>query len=275
MNTSKLKRSAAIIALSLSLSSPLFAHDFWLAPSTYDTANDTTVDVKIMIGHPTDRMEWPVNPHRVISFRSFGPAGVSDHQSAIADYRRNDGLPLSFMDAGTHLLTIETTQAFSKLDADKFNAYLDEEGLTSVKVDRASKRKTNTSGTELYSRRGKSIIQVGKLSDSEPDFITRPVGMTLEIVPSANPMRLSKNDEMTSTVYYRGAPKAGVSIGLIDLTGERGLVSTQVSNKDGKVTFSRPQSGNWMQHAVWSDPIERPDRADYDTVFSSLSFSIP
>lgn len=274
MNILKIIRLGAVFIFASTFYSPSRAHDFWLAPNSYNVAIETPVDVSIMIGHPTDRTDWPIDPHRVISFRSLGPSGISDHQSAIADYRRTKDLPLSFTSSGTHLLTIETTQAYSKFGAEAFNAYLDEEGLTSIKIDRAAKRKSNTAGTELYSRRGKSIIHVGELGETDPEFITQPVGMTLEIVPSANPIRLSKADKMTSTVFYRGMPKAGVSVGLVDLSGDGGQISTQISDKNGNVTFPRPSLGNWMQHAVWSDPIEVPNRADYDTVFSSLSFNI-
>lgn len=254
---------------------PVHAHDFWLAPESYQAQEGQALDISIMIGHPADRMLWPVDPHRVISFRSFGPDGLRDQQAAISNYNLDKELLVTFESSGIHMLTIETTQAFSKLESEKFNAYLEEEGLTPIIIDRVRKGATENAGTEVYSRRGKSIIQVGSLNEDDSEFLTRPVGMTLEVVPLTNPARLVSGEAMKSQIFYRGKPQAGVTIGLIDLSGDLGLTQKQISDENGYVSFLKPSSGAWMQHAVWSDPMENTERADYDTIFSSLSFSIP
>lgn len=270
------KFACAIFAISTAgATSSALAHDFWIAPDSYATQVGQDLDISIMIGHPTDRLDWPINPHRIISFRAFGPQGISDYQANITGLSGDENLSVVFDTPGTHLLVIETTQSFSKLESEHFNAYLEEEGLTPIKLDRVRNRKTGTAGTEVYSRRGKTIIQVGPPKDTDASFVTEPVGMTLEVVPTANPAHLPGDKNLTSRIYYRGKPQPGVSVGLVDLSGDKGLVQRQVSDEKGYVTFAKPDAGAWMQHAVWSDPIEEKGRADYDTVFSSLSFSIP
>ena len=264
---------ATVASCVMALSTPVFAHDFWIAPESYVAEAGEALDIDIMIGHPTDRLAWPTNPHRIISFRSFGPNGISDRQSSVTG--RSKDISIKFKAPGTHLLAIETTQAFSKLESDAFNAYLDEEGLTPIKLHRVRNRLTEQAGTEVYSRRGKSIIQIGKPTSSDDALVTRPIGMTLEIVPTANSARLAESDSMTSQIFYRGQPQSGVTVGLVDLSGDLGLVNEQVSDKKGFVTFKKPSKGAWMQHAVWSDPMEDNNRADYDTIFSSLSFAVP
>lgn len=258
----------------LSLSSASWAHDFWLSPETYMQESGGVVDVSVMIGHPKDRMLWPVAPHRIISLRSFGPDGVQDHQAAIADYAKSKTLPIRLESPGLHVLTVETTSALSELDAEKFNAYIEEEGLTPIKIDRVLQKTTDQSGTEIYSRRGKSLIQVGPMAEADPLYLTRPLGLTLEIVPTENPMRLSEGEPMTSTIYYRGVPVSGVTIGLIDLDSDDGILALEQTDAAGRVNFERPKAGSWMLHAVWSDPMEDTTRADYDTIFSSLSFQV-
>ena len=257
----------------MTLSVPAHAHDFWIAPESYVAEPGEALDIGIMIGHPTDQLAWPTNPHRIISFRSFGPNGITDRQSSVSGLSKN--ISLEFMTPGTHLLTIETTQAYSKLESEAFNAYLDEEGLTPIKIHRVRNRLTDEPGTEVYSRRGKTIIQIGKPTPTDEAIATLTVGMTLEVVPTANPARLSSNDDMTSQIFYRGKPQSGVTVGLVDLSGDLGLVSEQISDENGFVTFKKPSKGAWMQHAVWSDVMDDNDRADYDTIFSSLSFSLP
>ncbi|MGJ8562335.1 MAG: DUF4198 domain-containing protein [Alphaproteobacteria bacterium] len=256
------------------LAAPAQAHDFWLAPETYNPAPQEKVDLSIMIGHPADRMMWPAAPHRIVAFRSVGPNGIQDHQSLIKPAAQSEALSLKFKAPGLHVLTIETTHAVSTLEADKFNAYLEEEGLTPIKLDRIVQGTSDEPGTEIYSRRGKALIQVGPSGEDDPDYLTKPLGLTLEIVPSAHPARAKVGSPMKAVIYYQGNPVKGVTIGLIDLKGDKGLVSVDETDRKGRVSFPRPNGGDWMLHAVWSAPLQGSDRADYDTVFSSLSFSL-
>lgn len=267
------KITGLLLCLS-ALAIPVHAHDFWLAPETYNPSPNQNTPVSVMIGHPTDQMTWSISPHRIVAFRSFGPSGVQDHQADIMEASASRPVSVTLNDPGLHILTLETTHAVSKLEADKFNAYLDEEGLTPIKLDRTANGTTDTPGTEIYSRRGKTLIQVGKPSQKDPDYLSRPLGLTLEIVPETHPARVAEGEPMVSTVYYRGEPMRGITIGLIDLKGDKGLVDIYVSDQAGQTKIPRPADGNWMMHAVWAAPLNNSDRADYDTVFSSLSFSL-
>ena len=253
-------------------SSPAIAHDFWITPQSYQIKKQGAVPVSIMVGHPKDRSRWALNPHRVISLKSISEDGIADHQERMDTLLPNGDLLLSFKQPGTHLMMIETTSAKSILPAETFNDYLKEEGLTPIAADRERKDAQNKEGREIYSRRGKAIIQIGELDKDAANYVTRPVGMTLEIVPETNPYALSADEPLTSITYYRGKPIEGVTIGLISLDTEAGLVAVKKTNKKGEVTFKRPETGQWMLHAVWSDPLEDTTQADYDTIFSSLSF---
>lgn len=258
--------------LSASLSTIAAAHDFWLAPQTYQMDKARPMPLAIMIGHPKDKSRWALHPHRVISLSSIGPRGISDHQSRMNPLTPSGDVILSLNDEGTHILMIETTSAVSVLPAEKFTNYIAEEGLTPIINHRRENGLSDQDGKEIYSRRGKALVQIGDVHEKSAPYVTQPVGMTLEIVPKTNPYALEAEAPFTSTVYYRGEAMAGVSVGLISLDTEKGRIRTQQTNAKGEVTFKRPQTGNWMLHAVWSDPMEDTFRADYDTIFSSLSF---
>ena len=252
--------------------SPASAHDFWIAPQSYQIETQGAVPISIMVGHPKDRSRWALNPHRVVSLKSISAGGITDHQARMDTLLPNGDMLLSLNAPGTHLMIIETTSATSILPAETFNNYLEEEGLTPISADRARKETQDIEGREIYSRRGKAIIQIGPLDEDAASYVTRPVGMTLEIVPQTNPYALAAKAPLTSTTYYRGKPTEGVTIGLISLDTDAGLVEVKTTNAKGEVTFKRPETGQWMLHAVWSDPLEDTSKADYDTIFSSLSF---
>ncbi|WP_026942535.1 DUF4198 domain-containing protein [Hellea balneolensis] len=259
-------------ALSLSLSTYAQAHDFWLAPQNYYMEKARPIPLAIMIGHPQDKSRWSLSPHRVVSLSSLGPNGITDHQNRMTPLTPTGDVILSLKDEGTHMVMIETTSAVSILPPEKFTDYVNEEGLTPIIAHRSEYELNDEDGREIYSRRGKALVQIGDMTDQKAAYVTRPVGMTLEIVPQVNPYALKAGAELTSTVYYRGNPIEGVSIGLISLDTEKGLVRTQITNAEGQVSFDRPVTGQWMLHAVWSDPMENTLTADYDTIFSSLSF---
>lgn len=251
-----------------------YAHDFWLAPQDFSPESTGTQNVFVMVGHAADKTPWAVNAHRIIGLRSVGAMGITDHQSRVQAFPQLGYLPLNFQDAGTHVLMIETTNAFSELSADKFNAYVEEAGLTPVSRHRKQHDLMGIAGTEIYSRRGKAIINIGDIGDTDPDYVTQPLGLTLEIVPRENPARLNEDAALSATIYYRGRASDGIKVVLIRLDNDDGAMATRVSDAKGVVTFPRPPAGQWMLHAIWSDPLEDTRRADYDTIFSSLSFEI-
>jgi len=271
---SRIRKSVFLFAAALALPAAGWAHDFWLAPEAYAVGSPQIVNVSVMIGHPEDRLSWPVAPHRIVSLRTLGPDGIRDQQAAVLEYKASKNLPIKLEEQGLHILTIETTSSVSILAGEKFNDYVEEEGLTPIKIDRVIKGTTDKPGRETYSRRGKSLIQVGEMSEIDPPYLTRPLGLTLEIVPLQNPARLEAGEIFSSRVYYRGVPISGATIGLIDLDSDDGIFALKKTQANGLVEFDRPKAGSWMLHAVWSDPLEESDTADYDTVFSSLSFNI-
>ncbi len=258
----------------LGFSFPASAHDFWINPSNYSVQAGEKTNISIMIGHPEDQNSWAISPHRVVALRSVGPEGISDQQTLVSETDPKKPMTFSFNRDGVHVLTIETTSAYSELEAEKFNDYLDEEGLTPIKLDRTSKRKMSKPGTEIYSRRGKTIINVGNIGESDPSYVTTPLGLTLEVVPTSNPVRLQDGENLSAHIYYRGQIMSGVNVKLVSLDSDKGQVASQKSDSEGQVFFAKPDAGEWMLHVVWSDPMEDSEQADYDTIFSSLSFSI-
>jgi uncharacterized GH25 family protein len=269
------KRTLSIFSLTSAVmlsSSVALAHDFWMAPTAYQIDAPATVPVSVMIGHPQDHMYWPVDADRVIAFRSLDKNGVTDQQASIANYSQSSGLSVRLDGSGLHILTIETVRAFSELAAGKFEDYLDEEGLTAIKMDRVRRKMTEQPGTERYSRRGKTLLQVGPVTDADTELLRRPVGLTLEIIPMDHPLTWVDGEALDATVMFRGAPLGGASVELIDLSDDATPPSRAVTQADGTVSFDYPGAGSWMFHVVWGNRSTLSPEADYNTFFSSLSF---
>ena len=253
--------SAVILAGSAS------AHDFWLLPKSFTAKPDEPVAMRFMVGHADDLMNWPMAWSRIVSFADHGPEGFVDLLSSMQP--QTAGAEVSLNAPGSHLLTFTSGQAESTLDADKFNDYLEKEGLAAIMAARAGAGTTADAGHEFYSRRAKAIIQIG---DIATDNVTVPVGHTLEIVPLQNPMALQANEDLTVQVMFRGVPLEGATIDLESVTIGNGPLETMVTDSDGKASFRFPKTGSWKLNVIWGVPMDARDMSAFETTFSSLTF---
>ena len=250
------------------------AHDFWIEPGRFQVGPRELVGLRFLIGEPGKVEHWATEWRKVVSLLDVGPGGVTDLLAAI---RPLDGQSptLDRIDAavtlagpGTHLIAFTSAHALSNLAAPAFEAYARHEGLVLVLADRARRGRSGERGRELYSRRAKVLIQVGAQAT---DTASQPIGQTLELVPTHNPALLGPDQPLVARVWFHGVPLAGASVVLERLGAGATHGVPVVSAAGGWVSFARPATGPWKLATVWSYPIDDP-RADYETVFASLSF---
>ncbi len=261
------------ILLGLVIAGPAGAHDFWLQPETFRMDKPGPLLVQARIGHSDDVSNWPTEPARIIAFNSVGPDGVTDQQTNLGDNPEAGALRPALPVPGLHIVALTSINSVSDLAADRFNSYVAEEGVLPILEDRMARGAMDQNGREIYSRRGKSLILVGELDAASAEHITRPIGLTLEIIPLSNPMRASAVDGFDFEVRYRGLPVAGALVHVQNLGKDDVTMDPVRTDASGRATFNPEIGGAWMLHTVWSAPISHDPRGDYDTVFSSLTFS--
>lgn len=263
-----------IMIVSLGVSCRAFAHDFWLEPTHFSLSADQPQSVSIFIGHPDEKIRWDLQPERLIAVRSFGADKMRDQ---FQYYRDGDpALTMSGHSEGVYWLTVETQDSISELPADRFNAYIEKENLTAIALHRIQKRTTQDAGIERYSRRAKTLVAVGDWTDTSDSHITQPLGLTLEIVPKANPLTAEPGAQVPLEVRYRGQALPGAQIKIIRLDGglqDEEAIETVLTDPDGVATVIRPETGRWMYHVIWGSPLPDGYEQGYDTIFSSLTFS--
>ncbi len=244
----------------------------WLQPTAFWLNQPGVAAVTPFVGHGPDRNRWSVAAARVVRLRSVGPDGkASDHRQGLPPALSRD-LEILLLMPGAHLLVLESGQAYSDLPASRFNGYLKEEGLTPAIRERARRKMDGRPGRETYSRRAKTLIQVGRPGAAPQPQVTRPVGLTLEIVPERNPYATSTARDFPVRVYYQGKPLAGALIRLNDLRADAKPVQTLRTDPAGRAVFRARNTGLWQLNVVWTRPIAGDPKADFDTVFSSLTW---
>lgn len=260
------RRFLALAALVLAM--PAFAHDFWIAPDKYRVPGPKAeIRASLRVGTASEVEDWNLRRERIVALRSFGPDGVADQQREIEPGKPGIAT-LRFNAEGSHIVTLETVPAESDLPADEFNAYAAHEGLPSVLAWRKANGQERANGRETYARRAKSIVQTGaRLTE-----VTRPVGLSLEIVPLRHPLSLKPGEALAVQLNFQGKPLSGARIAIESLSGVSGSDATAITDSVGRAAFTIPPKGNWKIATVWSVPITGNPRADFDTLFASLTF---
>lgn len=247
------------------------AHDFWLLPATFSVEPTEPVSIGFIVGHGQEISDWKLGWDRIVSLNHYGPDGHRGiGETVIARIEETPGKSELSLDApGTHMITFTSRDSWIELEAEIFNGHVEKEGLTLVANKREADGTTEEPGTELYSRRAKTLIQVG---DVYTDQVTQPVGQLLEIVPDRNPYALGRDDALPVSVYFRGEPLEGATIDLENLSVADMAIQTMTTDSDGKASFKFGKAGTWKVNVIWSVPLENNERADFDTIFTSLTF---
>lgn len=262
----------AAVALASAAPAAAEAHDFWIdLGDAYAAPAGVSFAAAFFVGHAGESEPWPMREARVAAFAAFGPGGERDLKSSLryADAAGPGGAAIRLEDAGSHVIAFDSTPVVIELDAKTFNAYIALEGLRPAIDRRLAEGREAEPGRESYSRRAKTIVQVGA---APTDNVVVPIGLTLEITPEENPLRLSPGEPLVVRVTYRGAPLAGALVHLESLSAGLLPETTRMTDEDGRASFSIPRRGAWKFDAVWTEPIEGDPNADFSTVFSSLTF---
>lgn len=247
------------------------AHDLWIQPEMFQAPPKAPVPFEIRVGHGREHQRWAVDARRVVSFRTIGPDGTVERRGALNLRDPRHDAALTFPAAGNYIVALESGPAESTLPAKRFNDYLKEEGLTLVEEFRRATDALAAPGRESFSRRAKALVRIGDGATSGLD-VTRPVGLTLELVPERDPFALKRGEALPVRVFYDQKPLEGATVKLANLDLDAGPLATKVSDGEGRVAFPAPDAGAWLMTVVWSKPITGNARADFETVFSSLTF---
>ena len=169
------------------------------------------------------------------------------------------------------MIVLETTRAQSTLPSIRFNDYIKVEGMTPAIEQRARLRQGDRDGREQYSRRAKALVQVGDLT-ADQAHVTRPVGLTLEIVPQKSPYALTPGEMLPVQILYEGKPLAAATVKLNNLDFDMKPFATHLTDAAGRTAFDVPRRGKWQLNVIWTKPLANNPAADFDTTFSSLTF---
>lgn len=252
------------------LATPVLAHDFWIQPARFQVEPNAPLAAVFLVGHGAARDRWN-NNDRIVALNEYFGGRKIDRRASLRSAGPAD-LVIRFDTPGLHVLGMQSTLASSELPGVRFNDYLKEEGLTLIAAVRQRRGTTDAPGRERYSRRAKSLIQVGAPTVANQRLATRPIGLKLEIVPERNPYALGASRLLPVHVLYNGRRLANATVKLTNLNNDAKPVAIAITDRAGRAQFRIPARGEWLLNTVWGEPVSGVPKVDFDTTFSSLTF---
>ena len=285
---------AARVALTFSLLSllPAQAHEFWINPVPNPLQVGDTARLTLQVGEFFRGDTLPFAGPQTVALRQYSKAGVRDLAPLLTMRATLPVLALPLATVGTQMVIFDSQPNFISLPADRFHAYLHDEGLDFIKATRITAGTAAKPGRERYRRFVKTLMRVDAAA-AQPDTAAAPAakdmtyavraGQQLELVPLSDPLTMAPGDALGVQVLLDGAPLAGALVkawnkGGAGASGQREgqtVIVRATTSADGQVTVNLPYAGPWMVSVVHMVPAVGVKDIDWDSLWGNLSFSVP
>jgi uncharacterized GH25 family protein len=261
------RRTLLAATLLLSVAPSLSAHEFWIEPTTFLPTPGKIVGIRARVGDGVLGDPVPRDPallEQLVVATASGRMPVAGRDGADP--------------AGLHRIAADGLHVFGylgqptpvELSAEKFNAYLQEEGLNAIATERARAGKSSEGVRELFTRCAKTLVLAGPANAAQRDRI---LGFPLELVAEGNPYTLPPGHPLTIKLLYRGQPLKGALVTAIRRkTGER--LSAR-SDAAGRVKIVPTSDGAWLIKAVHMTAAPTKTEAHWVSFWASLTFELP
>lgn len=258
-----MKRIAVAAALAALLPTIVSAHDFWIEPSSFRPATGTTVSVALRVGEtlrgdPVPRMPRLVQRFVLKSRRGEVPVPGTPGADPAGAVRVSD--------PGPQWIGYQSTPSSVTLDAQKFHAYLREEGLEHIITQRTKSGRATAPGRERFSRCAKALLDVaGPKGTSAIDV---PLGFTLELVP-----RQAPGTSLPVTLLFRGKPLANALVVARSKAAPDRVTQVRTDAK-GHATLPLGRPGFWLIKAVHMEAAPSGSGVDWESWWASVTFDL-
>jgi uncharacterized GH25 family protein len=228
-----------------------------------------TATIGFKVGENFLGESWDLQKHRIETLMHHHKAKTRDYKLKVTEGEK-DNLKVTLTEEGTHMIVMQSNDAFIALDGKKFNEYLTEDGLDDILYQREKEGILDDSSRELYSRHTKLLMQAGVRTD---ETFKKIIGLPVEIVPVRNPYTLKKGDPVKFRILYNGKPYFGAKVKVWNRYNNRTTMQNIFAQQDGTVETHISNPGIWMVSVVKMVPSKDP-KAQYQSYWGSLVFEI-
>ena len=258
-----------LIALALVVAPSASAHDYWIEASKFRLALGDRVLFYLRVGESFSGKPAAFAPEWV---KRFHIDGATQHDD-VTLLREDPAGMAKAQEQGLQVVSYENASTYLELPAERFNKYLQMEGLESVLRARQEAGASEEPGKEVFSRCAKALLWVD--GDGAADaHLGKPAGLTLELMPEQNPYRLAAPATLGVQLLYRGEPVVGALIMALNKSAPAEVQKVQ-SGPDGRAAFKLPRRGLWLVKAVHMVAAEAQAKEAWRSYWASLTFELP
>jgi uncharacterized GH25 family protein len=245
------------------------AHEFWMQPNRFKCLPGETIGFNFMVGENFEGEHWSLKRHKVMRLEQHTLESISKIAMPL-DTSKRPVIEATLKSEGGYLFVMQSNNAYLELEAEKFNAYLKEDGLDDAMNYRIRTNTTDRPSREHYQRNAKLLLQCGAALD---ETYRKKVGLPLEIVPLTNPYAAKSGDELTFRLTFKDKPHAFALTKAWHKAEGRTFMQNVYTDKDGIITIRISGKGMWMISSVKMIASEEKT-ADWQSYWGSLVFGI-
>lgn len=260
---------AAASLLLASAVAPAFAHEFWIAPTTFRPEPGEVVHLHLRVGERFVGEPVRRNDAKIERFVAIDPSTGKESPVPGPDGADPAGT-IRASGKGVHVVGYRGRHSSIVLEAEKFESYLKEEGLERVIEARAKAGTSAAPGREIYSRCAKALLES---PGGDGRGFDRALGFTLEIVPRENPFALKPGDSLPLALLYEGRPLEGALVVAMNAGSPDARVEAR-TDANGMVKLALGKPGAWLVKTVHMRPVTDRDDADWESFWGSLTFDV-
>jgi len=263
-------RLISLFVISVFFCSSCLAHEYWFEPASFFLKSGEKTPVHLYVGDGLikDREERTYQPEKTVTFKLFSIADVVDLKPTSV----SGAMPVyefQSANAGSHLIAMERNWSYIKLEAQKFEDYLREDGMEHVITARKILGESQKEGRERYSRFIKSLLLVGDKPDST---FKKTLGWKMEIVPLDDPYRNKVGGKLRFQILFDGKPLANRTV---FADNRDAPTQTMKTDKTGTVRMSITHRGMWIVRLVdMKRCVTDCTDADWESYWAAYTFGV-
>jgi len=246
------------------------AHEFWMQPDKFVYIPGEKLVVGFKVGENFMGEPWNLKVNRIATLELRQLAKSTSLLSLVSDTTKKGEIVIPLTTGGTHMVLLQSKNAFIELEGEKFNDYLKEDGLDDIYALRQKTNTLNAPSRESYARYSKLLVQVGSHTDETFKWVA---GFPIEIIPERNPYDLKRGDPVRFKILFEGKPLFGAKVRVWNRFDNRTTIQNIYTEKNGMIETRVSNPGRWMVSVVKMVPSKK-EGADWQSYWGSLVFGV-
>ena len=261
-----------VVSLYAGLCASADAHDRFLKLDSFHLQPNSKAAIQLFNGTFTTS-EKPVGREWMADVSVIDPSGarMSPAASAWRDDAKMSTLDVETGSAGDYVVGLATKVKSIVLKADRFNHYLDHDGIPDVLAARQRDGELGKDARERYAHHAKALIQVG---DAQTDSFKASLGHPVEIIPQQDPYGLKIGQAQQVLCVKNGKPIAGqfVTAGY-ERDGNVKAAPSARTDANGVASIVLDSPGKWFVKFIHMEKSGDPE-FDYESRWATLTFEV-